>query len=114
MAKSNISKKRRATPKPMRGFILTDNQKRTIGNVTKLLVQAQCYLEAEDVDNTMECYEEFVALYRQITRALNKSYDIMKSHNITEQTYYLAKTEMSSLYGNSDDSISGSTQGIIN
>lgn len=81
---------RRATPNPMKGYSLTDNQMRTIGNVSKLLVQAECYLEAEDVDNTMECYGDFVALYKEITRALNKSYAIMHVHNMTEGAERLA------------------------
>lgn len=86
MAKSNV---RRATPKPMKGYILTDDQQKTIGNVAKLLVQAECYLEQENVDNSMECYGDFVVLYKEITRALNKAYDIMHVHNVATEAYRL-------------------------
>lgn len=88
MAKSNP---RRATPKPMKGYTLTEDQMRTIGNVAKLLVQAECYLEAENVDNTMECYGDFLVLYREVTRTLNKAYSIMHVHNMTEGAERLAE-----------------------
>lgn len=100
-----------AKSKSMKGYLLTDEQKKTIGNVTKLLVQAECYLEAEDVDNSMECYGDFVALYKQITMSLNKSYSIMRIHNTTEQAYYIAKTEAGSLYGKAVDSESTNLHG---
>ena len=82
---------RRATSNPMKGYSLTDNQMRTIGKVTKLLIEAEAYLVAEEVDNTMECYGDFVALYKQITHAINKSYAIMKVHNMTEGAERLAE-----------------------
>ncbi len=97
MAKSNV---RRATPKPMKGYMLTDDQQKTIGNVAKLLIQAQCYLENENVDNSMECYGDFLVLYRNLTRTLNKAYDIMHVHNVASEAYHLADgLEATNLHG---------------
>lgn len=86
MAKSRVPK--------LKAYLLTEDQKRTIGNVTKLLVQAECYLESDDVDNTMECYGDFAALYKQLSMTLSKAYNIMRSHNIAEQAKYLEETDV--------------------
>ena len=88
-----------AKSKTIKGYLLTDDQKKTIGNVTKLLVQAECFLEQDSTDNTMEHYGDFKTLYTDIHKALDQAYHIMRVHNTTEQAYYLAKTEAGAIYG---------------
>jgi len=102
---------------PMKGYSLTDDQMRCIGEVSRLLIDAECYLENDETDDTMECYGDFMALYTKIHESLTQAYHIMRVHNATEQANYMAAEHtkhvrelMKKEYGN----ISGSTQGIIN
>lgn len=89
-----------AKSKQMKEYVLTENQQKTVGTVAKLLIQVQCYLESEDVDNSMECYGDFVALYKQTTMALNKAYNIMHVHNVASEAYRLAdELEATNLHG---------------
>lgn len=69
--------------KKINGYTLTGDQQITIGNVGTQLVQAECYLESENVDNTMECYGDFKTLYQLVHKALEQVYDIMGTHNTT-------------------------------
>lgn len=76
---------------PKADYILTIDQQNTIARVGKALVEVECYLESADVDNTMECYEDFVRLYKTVHQALSKTYAIMKVHNLTEGAIKLAE-----------------------
>ena len=116
MAKSIISKDKSSMCPPMTGYSLTDDQMRTIGEVSRVLIDAQCYLENDETDNSMECYGDFMTLYTKIHEALTQAYHIMRVHNMTEDAYRMASEHtnhvrelMKKEYGN----ISGSTQGII-
>ena len=85
--KSNLKK----SNKPQTGYHLTIDQQNIIGRVGKALLDAECTLEAADVDNTMECYGDFVTLYKEVHRALSKTYAIMHVHNMTESAERLAE-----------------------
>lgn len=71
-------------------YHLTIDQQNTIARVAKSLIDAECCLEGENVDNTMECYGDFVILYKEVHKALSKAYAIMSVHNITESAERLA------------------------
>ena len=128
MAKSIVSKDKSSMYPPMKGYMLQEEQMKTIRDVCRALIDAECFLEQDSTDNTMEHYGDFKTLYTDIHKALDQAYHIMRVHNTTEQAYYHAKTEAGSAYGmaiehskhvkelmkNQFGNNSGSTQGIIN
>lgn len=72
------------------GYHLTIEQQNTLARVAKSLADAECQLQVENIDNTMECYEDFVRLYKGVHQALSKAYAIMHVHNVTESAERLA------------------------
>lgn len=129
MAKSHIVHKDKSSIyPPITGYMLHEEQMKTIKDVCRALIDAECFLEQDSTDNTMEHYGDFKTLYTDVHKALEQAYHIMRVHNNTEQAYYLAKTESGSPYGAAIEhskhvkelmkkqygNISGSTQGIIN
>ena len=71
---------------PRCGYTLQDEQMKTIAAVAKALIEAECYLEQDSTDNTMDHFGDFQALHIGIHRALQQAYHIMRVHNITEGT----------------------------
>lgn len=128
MAKSIVSKDKSSMYPPMKGYMLGEEQMKTIRDVCRALIDAECFLEQDSTDNTMENYGDFKTLYTDVHKALEQAHHIMHVHNATEQAYYLAKTEAGSVYGMAIEhskhvkelmkkqfgNNSGSTQGIIN
>lgn len=74
---------------PMHGYTLDDEQMKTIGNVAKLLVQAECYLEQDSTDNNMEHYGDFKTLYTDVHKALEQAYHIMRVHNLSSGKLFI-------------------------
>ena len=72
------------------GYHLTIDQQNTIARVGKALLDAECYLEASEVDNTMECFGDFLRLHKYVSQALFKTHAIMHIHNMTEGAEKLA------------------------
>lgn len=83
MPKSIISKDKSSIYPPMTGYTLNDEQMKTIANVSRALIDAECYLEQDSTDNTMEHFGDFQALHIDIHKALEQAYHIMRVHNIT-------------------------------
>lgn len=69
---------------PQAGYILNEEQMKTIADVSKALIDAECYLEQDSTDNTMEHFGDFQTLHMDIHKALEQAYHIMRVHNITE------------------------------
>ncbi len=73
------------------GYHLTIDQQNTVARVAKALIEAECCLEGENIDNKMECFEDFMRLHKEVHKALTIAYHIMGQHNMTESAEKLAK-----------------------
>ena len=90
MAKSIISKDKSSIYPPMHGYTLDEENMKTIADVCKALIEAECYLEQDSTDNTMEHFGDFKALHIAIHKALEQGYHIMHVHNVSTEAYRMA------------------------
>ena len=90
MPKSIIHKDKSSHYTPMSGYVLNDEHMKTIADVCKALINAECYLENDSTDNNMEHFGDFKTLHMDIHKALEQAYHIMNVHNITEQANHMA------------------------
>lgn len=77
------------------GYLLTIDQQNTVARVAKALVEAECCLEGENIDDKMDCFEDFLNLHAEVNKALSIAYTIMGTHNTTEHAQIMANEVLS-------------------
>ena len=76
-------------------YLLTIDQQNTVARVAKVLLEAECCLEGENINDKMDCFEDFYNLHKEVQKALSIAYYIMGVHNETEYAQILADEKLS-------------------